>query len=87
MHSHVSIVLNGENEYIIDVNRETCIYAHKTGIINISDTHVVHGIKEIKQSVTDCFWQVKSAKIELVKKQGIPIPLELGKMYFSTSGL
>ena len=51
MHSHVSIVLNGENEYIIDVNRESCIDAHKTGIIKISDTHVVHGIK-INQTIT-----------------------------------
>ena len=47
-HSHVSIVLSEENEYIMDVNREICIDAHKTGIIKISDTHVVHGIRWYK---------------------------------------
>ena len=50
-HSHISIVLNGENEYIDDVSRSTCEDVHKTEISKVTETHVISGIK-INQTVT-----------------------------------
>ena len=51
MHSHISIILNGENEYINDVSRSACEDEHKTGILQTTESHVVRVIK-IKQTVT-----------------------------------
>ena len=51
MDSHVSIVLNGENEYSNDVSRSACQDIYKTSILKISDAHVVHGVK-VNQTVT-----------------------------------
>ena len=41
MHSHVSIVANCENEYVLEVSREACKIAHTTGIFQITNSHVV----------------------------------------------
>ena len=51
MHSHVSIVLNGENEYINDVSRSACEDVHKTGILKVTESHIVRDI-EINQTIT-----------------------------------
>ena len=51
MHSHVSIVLNGKNEYINDVSRSACEDLHKTGILKVTESHIVRKIK-INQTVT-----------------------------------
>ena len=51
MHSYISIVLNGENEYINNVSRSACEDVHKTGILKVTETHVIRGIK-INQTVT-----------------------------------
>ena len=51
MNSHISIVLNGENEYINDVSKSACQDVHKTGILTVSESHIVHGIK-VNQTVT-----------------------------------
>ena len=51
MNSHISIVLNGENEYINDVSRSACQDVHKTGILKISEAHIVQGIK-VNQTLT-----------------------------------
>ena len=45
MHSHVSIVANGENEYVLEVSREACKIAHRTGIFQITNSHVIHGLR------------------------------------------
>ena len=37
MSSHISIVLNGENEYINGVSRSACQDVHKTGILKVSE--------------------------------------------------
>ena len=51
IHSHVSIVLNGENEYINDVSRSACEDVHKTGILQVTESHIVRDIK-INQAIT-----------------------------------
>ena len=51
MNSHISIVLNGENEYINDVSKSACQDVHKTGILKVSESHIIHGIK-VNQTVT-----------------------------------
>ena len=51
MHSHISIVLNGENEYINDVSRSACEDVHKTGILKVTESHIVCDIK-INQTIT-----------------------------------
>ena len=50
MHSHISIVLNGENKYINDISRSACEDVHKTGILKFTEWHIVRGIK-IDQTV------------------------------------
>ena len=51
MHSHISIVLNGENEYINYISKSACEDVQKTGIFNVTETHVIRGIK-INPTVT-----------------------------------
>ena len=51
MHSHGSIVWNGENEYINDVSRSACEDVHKTGILKVTESHIVRDIK-INQAIT-----------------------------------
>ena len=51
MHSHVSIVLSGENEYINDVSRSACEDVHKTRILKVTESHIVRDI-EINQTIT-----------------------------------
>ena len=51
INSHISIVLNGENEYINDVSISACQDIHKTGILKVSESDIVHGIK-VNQTVT-----------------------------------
>ena len=45
MHSHVSIVANGENEYVLEVSKEACKIAHRTGIFQITNSHAIHGLR------------------------------------------
>ena len=45
MYSHISIVANGENEYVLKVSREACKIAHGTGIFQITNSHVIHGLR------------------------------------------
>ena len=80
MNSHISIVLNGENEYINDVSRSACQDVHKTGILKVSDAHIVHGIK-VNQAVTHS--TVLAGYLNGEKnatEQAIQIPLGNGKM-------
>ena len=51
MYSHISIVLNGENEFISEISKSACEEVHQTGILKITDSHIIHGIK-INQSIT-----------------------------------
>ena len=51
MNSHIVIILNGENEYINDVSKSACQDVHKTGILKVSESHIVHVIK-VNQTVT-----------------------------------
>lgn len=44
-HSHVSVVNNGMNEYIMETSRDVCRIAHATGIFKITDTHSITGVK------------------------------------------
>ena len=51
IHSHVSIVLNGESLYINDVSRSPCEDVNKTGILKVTESHIVRAIK-INQAIT-----------------------------------
>ena len=51
MFSYISIVLNGENEYILDVSKSLSEDLHKTGNYMIHASHMISGIK-IYQSRT-----------------------------------
>ena len=52
IHSCVSIVLNGENEYINDVSRSACEDVHKIGILKDTESLIVREIK-INQTVEE----------------------------------
>ena len=51
MNSHISIVSNGENKYINDISRSACQDVQETGILKVSESHIVYGIK-VNQTVT-----------------------------------
>ena len=51
MFSHISIVSNGENEYILEVSKSLCEDLHKTGNLMIHASHMISGIK-INQTKT-----------------------------------
>ena len=44
MYSHISVVKNGEHEYIYDISREACRRAHITGTLQF-DNYVISGIQ------------------------------------------
>jgi hypothetical protein len=44
IHSHISIVLNGENEYIHDINKRECKDLHRTGIFSLDNSQIIQGI-------------------------------------------
>ena len=43
--------MTGGKEYIFDVSKSACEDVHKTGILKVSDAHIVHGII-VNQTVT-----------------------------------
>ena len=45
MHSHVSIVRNGANEYIQDTNERTCEEMHRFGSLKIGFAQEIHGLR------------------------------------------
>ena len=80
MNSNISILSNGENEYINDVSRSACQDVHKTGILNVSEPHIVHGIK-VNQTVTHSIILAGYLnEKENATEHDIQIPSEHGKM-------
>lgn len=51
MHSHISIVRNGENEYIHETSTRVCEIMHATGILKFGPTNVIHGLR-LNETVT-----------------------------------
>ena len=45
MHSHISIVRNGESEYIQDTNEYTCREMHRSGSLKIGFAQEIHGLR------------------------------------------
>lgn len=50
MHSHVSIMEHGENEYIYEMSREKCKAVHETGILRF-DNQMISGLR-VNQTTT-----------------------------------
>jgi len=45
MHSHVSIVCNGQASYLLDVIYKKCVQMHTEGIIKIEISDVIDNLK------------------------------------------
>lgn len=45
MHSHISIVSNGESEYIYETTRSLCEDLHRTGQLDLGQNHRITGIR------------------------------------------
>ena len=48
MHSHISIVLYGENEYINNVSKSACEDVHKNGILRVTEIYKYAELKSSK---------------------------------------
>lgn len=51
MFSHISVVHNGVNEYIMETNKVECESAHITGILKLPNSHVISGLR-INETIT-----------------------------------
>lgn len=51
MFSHISVVIEGENNYIKSISREACLEAHKFGHFRIRDDHIIDGLR-VNNTVT-----------------------------------
>ena len=45
MHSHISVVHNGQAEYLLETNRDKCLQMHGEGFIRIGASDVINGLK------------------------------------------
>lgn len=45
MHSHVSIVHNGQHEYLVDISRKQCLQMHQDGTLSLGQNAYLTGLK------------------------------------------
>lgn len=45
MHSHISIVQNGQASYIVEITHEKCLQMHKEGLIRIGSSNIIDRLR------------------------------------------